>query len=208
MTTYNRAKCKVFEESVISGANIKIEPTKSWNAFWCDYCLDDDDVLRKRFDNLSRGIFKIKSNIYDGSFIMLHLKYSIRCIWLISKYTSAFLNLLLYNVLKIAIEKKALKIFSSHKVHLRIGSVNMPQVWLLIFLFNQNKFVFKKMHFHYITFFDDIKICFYSIKMNLHSVKYYFYSIRNKFIYLKEILFIIHLFPTQTRYFLLYEFFI
>ena len=94
---------------VISGANAKIEPTKSWNAFQCDYYLDDD-VLCKRFDNLSRGIFKIKSDIYDGSFIMLHLQCSIRCIWLISKYTSAFLNLLLYNALKISIEKKSIKI--------------------------------------------------------------------------------------------------
>ena len=100
----------------------------------------------------------------------------------------------MYNVLKIAIEKKALKIFSLYRVHLRIGSVNMPQVWLLIFLFNQNKFVFKKMHFHYITFFDDIKICFYSIKMNLYSVKYYFYSIK------------INLFISR-KYFLLCAFF-
>ena len=50
----------------------------------------------------------------------------------------------MYNALKISIEKKALKFFSLYKVHLRIGSVNMPQVWLLIFLFNQNEFILKK----------------------------------------------------------------
>ena len=194
MTTYNRAKCKVFERICHFWCQHKTEPTKSWKAFWCDYCLDDDDVLRKRFDNLPRGIFKIKSNIYDGSFRMLHLKCSIRCIWLISKYTLAFLNLLLYNVLKIATEKQALKIFSLHKVHLRIGSVNMPQVWLLIFLFNQNEFILKKNAFSLCYLF------WWYQNMFLFN--------QNEFIYLKEIFFIICFFPIQTRYFLLHEFFI
>ena len=32
------------------------------------------------------------------------------------------------------------------------------------FLCNQDKYVCDKIYFHYVTFFDDIKICFYSIK--------------------------------------------
>ena len=41
-----------------------------------------------------------------------------------------------------------------------------------IFLFNQNKSVFKKIYFHYIKFFfHDIKINFFSIIINLYSIK-------------------------------------
>ena len=59
-------------------------------------------------------------------------------------------------------------------------------------LFNENRFVFNKMYFHHIIFFHDIKICFYSVMINL-------YSTRN--------ILIIYIFFHSSKIFLIYMFF-
>ena len=55
-------------------------------------------------------------------------------------------------------------------------------------LFNQNKFVFNKIYFHYINFFMISKYIFFSVKINLYLVRkiflIYIFFHSNKFIFL------------------------